>query len=368
MNRPIVFVLTPFSEEHIALYEMLKEELKDNFAFSNAGDLDNSRNIISDIVYGINEASVIIADLTGLNPNVFYELGLAHALRKKTIIITQDIDELPFDIRSYRAVEYGMQFNRIPALIDELRKLLSGAMDGSIQFGNPVTDFITKRDVVDNRNCTNGEISILLESSDTGTEEIEQNEEMGLVDHLSEIEEQSIVINSEIESLGKELEHLIEEVEISTADVNKISMNKGSGNVIYLRNICRKLAIPIDDFSKRLQGHVSVIGLTWEKIDNSYLSLLDSPHIHTTTDTEGLNTSINSLEGLKNSVIDTDEMILSFKMSVDTIKGMEKRLNKAANNLSNGLDTYLSMTSAMVSSVERIIKRSQMLMEEMRDI
>lgn len=76
------------------------------YDFSNAGDLDNQQSILQDIVIGIGNADVIIADVTGLNPNVFYELGLCHALDKKVILITQDISELPFDIRSYRVDEY----------------------------------------------------------------------------------------------------------------------------------------------------------------------------------------------------------------------------------------------------------------------
>ena len=55
-SKPKVFVITPFKED---------------FDFTNAGDLDNQQNILQDIVEGIHQADVIIADLTGLNANVF---------------------------------------------------------------------------------------------------------------------------------------------------------------------------------------------------------------------------------------------------------------------------------------------------------
>lgn len=102
-SKPKVFVITPFNEDFLALYDELKRIFKEDFDFTNAGDLDNQQNILQDIVEGIHQADVIIADLTGLNANVFYELGLAHAMNKKVIIITQDLGELPFDIKSYRA-------------------------------------------------------------------------------------------------------------------------------------------------------------------------------------------------------------------------------------------------------------------------
>ena len=118
MSKHIVFVIMPFGEDFLALYDNLKNRFRDDFEFTNSGDLDNQQNILHDIVEGIAQADVVIADLTGLNANVFYELGLAHTMNKKVVIITQDLSELPFDIKSYRANEYSLQFNKIDRLID----------------------------------------------------------------------------------------------------------------------------------------------------------------------------------------------------------------------------------------------------------
>ena len=127
-KKPIVFVITPFNEDFLALYDELSRQFENDFEFTNAGDLDNQQSILKDIVQGIYKADVIIADLTGLNANVFYELGLAHAMNKKVIIITQDLSELPFDIKSYRANEYSLQFNKLPNLIIELKKFIASML------------------------------------------------------------------------------------------------------------------------------------------------------------------------------------------------------------------------------------------------
>jgi ActR/RegA family two-component response regulator len=63
-------------------------------------------NIIKDILVNLNRADVVIADLTDKNPNVFYELGVRHTLRNATILITQDINHVPFDLRHYALIEY----------------------------------------------------------------------------------------------------------------------------------------------------------------------------------------------------------------------------------------------------------------------
>ena len=64
-------------------------------------------NIIRDILDTLNRADVVIADLTDQNPNVFYELGVRHALRNATILIAQHIDHIPFDLRHYAALIYN---------------------------------------------------------------------------------------------------------------------------------------------------------------------------------------------------------------------------------------------------------------------
>jgi hypothetical protein len=62
--------------------------------------------IINDIFEKISDSALVIADVTGKNPNVNYELGAAHALEKPTIIITQSINDVPFDYKHLRVIEY----------------------------------------------------------------------------------------------------------------------------------------------------------------------------------------------------------------------------------------------------------------------
>ncbi len=49
----------------------------------------------------------LVADLTGRNPNVMYEVGIAHTVGKPVIMVTQDIDDVPFDLRALRCVVYA---------------------------------------------------------------------------------------------------------------------------------------------------------------------------------------------------------------------------------------------------------------------
>jgi len=63
--------------------------------------------LITDQIWNyIRRAEVVVTEITGHNPNVMYELGLAMALGKKVIIATGDKAPLPFDISTYRVIRY----------------------------------------------------------------------------------------------------------------------------------------------------------------------------------------------------------------------------------------------------------------------
>lgn len=66
-----------------------------------------SERILDRIYRQIEAADFIIADMTGRNPNVFYEVGYAHAKKKPVILITEDAADIPFDLKHHRHLVYG---------------------------------------------------------------------------------------------------------------------------------------------------------------------------------------------------------------------------------------------------------------------
>ncbi|RAX44906.1 hypothetical protein DQ354_12385 [Arthrobacter sp. AQ5-06] len=67
------------------------------------------------------ESDICVADITGRNPNVFYELALAHAMDKHVVIMDGDPERSPFDIQDQRAIKYGLMPDEIEAAIGQLR-------------------------------------------------------------------------------------------------------------------------------------------------------------------------------------------------------------------------------------------------------
>jgi hypothetical protein len=102
------FVISPFGEPFDTYFtHIVKPALEECGLFAIRGDsLYRPTTIVDDIWQGIREAKLLIAELTDRNPNVFYELGLAHAISKPVILISKSIDDVPFDLRSIRVLVY----------------------------------------------------------------------------------------------------------------------------------------------------------------------------------------------------------------------------------------------------------------------
>lgn len=110
------FVLMPFEEPFNSYYEdILKPAIREaGLEPKRADEIYGVRPIIDDIFSGIRGAAVLVADVTGKNPNVNYELGIAHALEKPVVIISQSVADIPFDYRQIRTVLYNTKGSKWP--------------------------------------------------------------------------------------------------------------------------------------------------------------------------------------------------------------------------------------------------------------
>ncbi len=105
----LCFVLMPFNSAFDRLY---REEIKPTveaagFKCLRADDLFSPTPVLEDIWVHIYKSRVIIADVTGRNPNVFYEMGIAHTAGRPVVIITQERAAIPFDIAQFRYFVYS---------------------------------------------------------------------------------------------------------------------------------------------------------------------------------------------------------------------------------------------------------------------
>jgi len=104
------FVVMPFGPDELqVVYEEFVKptlEMVCSLRCVRGDDIFGSNVVMDDVSHAIGEADVLVADLTGRNANVFYEVGIAHALDKPVLLIAQSLDDVPFDLRHRRILLY----------------------------------------------------------------------------------------------------------------------------------------------------------------------------------------------------------------------------------------------------------------------
>lgn len=120
-----VFVLTSFMDEYRETYNTIKnvcEELTLKCSKSDDEYIEND--ILKHILKKMARARIIIANIDGRNANVFYELGIAHALDKPTIMVSRNKNKIPFDLQSKNILFYNDFFDLEKKLMIEINKIV----------------------------------------------------------------------------------------------------------------------------------------------------------------------------------------------------------------------------------------------------
>lgn len=349
MTKSKVFMIMPFEDSFFEVYEMLKREFEENFIFSHSGDINNQQNILKDIFQPIYDADIIIADLSGMNPNVLYELGVAHSFNKKVIIITRDaLDTLPFDLKQYRAKDYSTHFVKFESLLEHLRMCMMGAVDGTMEFSNPISDFLAINGLEKPRHKEEAyPLPVVAE-------------EKGYFDIISEIETSSAELVATLNGITDELAAMSQNIGKSTESINNSKQN-GTASASFAQVQSKIVAGHIDRFSKVLRTGNKEMSEKWAAIERGVTELLKSDIVERTDQVESLRKYLISLLSTRNAMIKTNSSVVGMKDSLTSLLGFEKTLNQAAHFLEHDLDEYVEVTSQMISSIDRIVKQSRLV-------
>ena len=168
MEKPICFVVMPFSEtvhgessdkrtitkkqwDHI--YDKWIKRAVESYRptrFNCKRSPATPGNFVKGIISDLGNAELVIADLTGGKPNVYYELGIRHTLRTGTIITTQHLSALPSDLSGYYAFEYtysekDFEYDALYAQFEnELHAKIRSLEETDNLSDSPVSDFLER--------------------------------------------------------------------------------------------------------------------------------------------------------------------------------------------------------------------------------
>lgn len=105
-------------------------------------------NIIEHVIENLLTADIVVADLTGMNANVFYELGVRHATRDATILVAEGIEHIPFDLRALRTIVYEYTPSRMLAFRRELESAFRSILSNPHKVDSPVHSYLLRERIL----------------------------------------------------------------------------------------------------------------------------------------------------------------------------------------------------------------------------
>lgn len=125
------FYLGPFAEPFNTIYSdhVCGALSAVDMSVERADEIFSTDVVIEDVWRGINRATLIVADVTTKNPNVLYEVGIAHTVGKPVVLLTQDMNDVPFDLRHRRCIVYEYSPRGCQRLEEQLSATAKAVLD-----------------------------------------------------------------------------------------------------------------------------------------------------------------------------------------------------------------------------------------------
>lgn len=317
-------------------YKIIKETCENlGHYVTRADESKDQQNIIFYIIDKIYHFDLIIADLTNLNPNVFYELGISHALKKKTIMLTQKIDELPFDLKAYRTIRYSRDYEDIENLKKSLKDIFKNY--DNLTFSNPVLDYLT----------TQGE-NIKINSK----EELKTYEK-GVLDYLKEINDSREEIAQIFNSINNETLEFGKKINLYLIEIEKAKKSANPINKIY--EIAQNSAKDIYDYSNKINERLLILEKDVNLLELGTLNYLELELKDTSKD---INNLIEIKKAFKGEIEASNFLIsklINFQSEISNLKGFHKDLDKSSTILINRLNNLITLIDKIKSIDEKAI-------------
>jgi len=332
---PLVFVLMPFDASFTDVYDTLVKRPLEGIGFEvrRADSLFNQQQILKDVVKGIADATLVIADVTGLNENVLYELGLAHALGKRTVMITQALDELPFDLRPYRANEYSVLFSKAGDLSNTLVNVGQAVLDGSADFGNPVQDFApyalgapaqVAASTLPGQGVTTG---VSDEETPGGGDD---EEPPGLLERVVAMERGSEQAAAAMEEISSATTTIGEKMQANTGRLDRARASLGNRSSAALLTIARDTAGDLTKYAESIQPLTGRLSAALAEMTTGVNALAREGTLQDEDDARAVEELIETMRAAEDGMNEGRESTIGFAQTLLDLPNVDRTLTRAA--------------------------------------
>lgn len=278
-----------------------------------------------------------MAELTTLNPNVLYELGLCHGLRVPTVLLAQSMDEVPFDLRPYRILVYSIRFDQVHKLSSALREIGERHKRGEVVFGSPVVDFFPAEAE-----------ALAIISSDVNAEAVVEEingdeEDKGWLDFFIEGNQSGEELLGIIDELTQETAKVGSRIQVHADRLNVLASSPGPGTAAQIHKVALLSASDMNIYSGAIEKILPRLEDSVGGLAENYSRLVTIKEPESEPAIEGLRnfrqTFAQMLEGTRGGL----EGIRSFRDIVATLKGISREISRASRRVASSLDSVLSL-------------------------
>lgn len=382
MTKLRAFVIMPFDQEFDAVYtDLIAKPLTDaGFLVQRADDVDTRQNVLVDVVRGIADADLVVADLTAANPNVFYELGLAHAMGVPTVLIAhqESADDIPFDLRQYRTEFYDTHFQRAKNIVEVLERLARAHGRGEVPFGSPISDFLpgaTRPTVRAQRSGAVGSSSDMSEGADVDMPDrgdgdktnLDQDDtaedDRGLIDFVEAIGEASAELVEVTETFNQATDTVGSEVSALAERMQALDPSTPATQSQVKRFLLQTATI-LDDYAEGLEIRQAQYEDAVDKVTSNGLGYLTLLSENPQQFQDELKSSLEASTGLRDSAAQANHGMSGLRESIATLPPMLKQTNRASKRSVRALDALLSQQGRVRSYAEQSIRLAETALGE----
>ncbi len=346
-----IFVIMPFKPDMKWIYsDVIKAPLeRQGYKVSRADDPKDDGTVHQDIYDDIMEnlwyADYIIADLTENNPNVFYELGIAHTLDKRTIRISQQLD-IPFDIKWHTVISYRANEERAGELARTILGIIHRSEKGDYKFSNIVSKYLS----------TQSKRIVAVSIGDSVDKFIEQYTSSLRLDSSSYRELATTAINqasSQIRRCTSE----IERIGSRTRSIAMDTLNLLASNPSYdarerrKQEVVKEYGAELTGFAVRMEPLLRTLNRAWIDLDQALSSYLLAVQREGSVKSNDIAKLIVEMKNMQHKVPPTravvKEMANAITSSAGGLVGLEDPI-AAANQSASQLVSELDLSYAVL--------------------
>lgn len=264
------------------------------------------------------------------------------------MLLTQDINELPFDLRSYRVLSYKTHFSDVARARKQLFNLAKGLLTGETPFGSPVSDFVGGASQVRARPTSPSEVQ----------------GEAGFLDHLVDLEEGFERLGGIVTSFGEETELITEATTEVTQRLQSLLQNPGGGSARQARTLLMALAQRLTDYARSLAAKNEAYAEQLVRARSALESVVRAQDPRTQEERDQLRKLLHALNLVEQGARTGLAGITSMAEALRSTPSAERTYNRARDRVVAELKTFAGNVEQTVSVVSRAREIGQTKLSE----